>query len=142
MIKGLTAENARSRLRLFALKARAALGGRFGRYRTFDLPRLDRLEPDPYEVEIVLVQRIAVALPRLRVLGVTTNEVLAFIEAIPGEGGARLISHAMIDAVDIGRAEKIAHLVNRARAEVVSADDRNLLAPLLPLTSEIGRAHV
>lgn len=136
IIEGLTAENARPRLRLLALKAKAALGGRFGRYRTFDLPRLDRLEPDPYEVETILVHRIATALPRLRALGVTTTEVLAYIETIPGEGGTRLVSHAMIDAADIGRAEKIAHLVNRASAEVVSADDRDLLATLLPLTSD------
>lgn len=144
LVAGLTAANARERVRFLAGKLRVAVRQPLALY-TGDITSLRAEVRSDHEVAIVLAHYLVAAVQRCRALGVSTADPRGWIGDIPGAVGERIRCQLLVDATDVPLREKIDHVIARLGSTLVTGDDRDLVNAVLadePAGSDLDRWRV
>ena len=131
LVDGLTEQNVHERFSLIAMKLRRVAAEQ--RYPYLDIVALPAEGVDESEHVLDMAQRLAAAIPKSRVLGMSSSSMLRQVARVAGELGERLTCQILAGADDIDRKRKLSHLAIRFTSPTATGDDRALLDDLLPL---------
>ena len=136
LIDGVTPTNVRERYELLAHKCRRLASSERAKYVVTDVTALTVDGWDDGEPLVLAANALARLVATARDMGVPNSWMLELVSLTPGEWGERLECQVLAGANEIGRKDKVAHLVRRLRSETATGDDRLLLDDLSPFTSE------
>lgn len=136
LISGATTDNIEARFELLAHKCRKLATPERARFVVPDVTELTVTGSDDSEPLVLVANALARLVLIARDLGVSNAWMLELVSRVPGEWGERLACQVLAGASDIGRDDKIAHLVRRLHSETATGDDRLLLNDLAPFTSD------
>ena len=136
LVGGVTPTNVRERFELLAHKCRRLASSERAKYVVTDVTALTVDGWDDDEPLVLVANALARLVATARDMGVPNSWMLELVSRIPGEWGERLECQVLAGANEIGRNDKVAHLVRRLRSETATGDDRLLLDGLTPFSSE------
>jgi hypothetical protein len=128
--QGLTAENARERVRFLAGKIRALSKLPFAQY-TADITSLRAGVEEERETLIVLAHYLVRVASHSRLWGTSTAELQQWFGEIPGAIGGRVTCQVLAEANDVPLDRRIAHVTSRLESPTATGDDRDLVRAIL-----------
>jgi hypothetical protein len=139
---GLDAGNVADRIRMLAAKVRRVAGDPDMRLVALDIARLTAELGDEREYIVIVTHYLARLLSRARELGVSTSELLAWTNEIPGEIGERVTCRILAEADDVPLQGKINHITLRLASSTATGDDQDLVDNILSGDPEPGMLEV
>lgn len=139
---GLDAGNVADRTRMLAAKVRRVAGDPDMTFVALDIARLTAELGDEREYVVIVTHYLARLLSRARELGVSTSELLAWTNEIPGEIGERVTCQILAEADDVPLQDKINHITLRLASSTATGDDQGLVGNILSGNPESGMLEV
>ncbi|WP_141974974.1 hypothetical protein [Saccharothrix saharensis] len=129
---GMTPDNVEKRTRMVAAKVRLAAGAQNADWVALGIARLTTdLGENDRQFLIVASHYLARMMARAQVLGVASRQLLAWVTAIPGQVGERLVCRILACAEDIPLQDKIDHITRRLASPTATGDDQELVDAVL-----------
>ena len=135
---GLDADNVVERTRMLAAKVRRVVRDPAMMFVALDIARLTAELGEERHYVVVVTHHLVRLLSRARELGVSTSELLAWTDKIPGEIGERVTCRILTEANDVPLQGKINHITLRLASSTATGDDRDLVANVLSAKPEPG----
>jgi hypothetical protein len=129
---GLNHDNAGKRTRMIAAKLRDAAKQPGGDWDVLDIARLTtELDEEDRSFLVVVSHYLTRTVVRALALGVSSQQLLAWVGEIRGEIGERLTCRVMAIADDISLQDKIDHVTRRIATQAPTGDDKDLVDVVL-----------
>lgn len=128
---GLDAGNVVERTRMLAAKVRRVVRHPDMKFVALDIARLSAELGEERHYVVMVTHHLVRLLSRAHELGVSTSELLAWTDEIPGEIGERVTCQILAEADDVPLQDKINHVTLRLASSTATGDDRDLVANVL-----------
>lgn len=135
---GLDAGNVVERTRMLAAKVRRAVRDPDMKFVGLDIARLTAELGEERHYVVMVTHHLVRLLWRACELGVSTPELLAWTDKIPGKIGERVTCRILAEADDVPLQDKVNHITLRLASSTATGDDRDLVANVLSAKPEPG----
>jgi hypothetical protein len=139
VVEGITATNARDRVRFLSGKLREAANETLARYTT-DMTSLSAAVEREHDLAVVLGHHLVQAIARCRALGISTSAVSSWLGNMGSNFGQRVVCHLLAGADDLPIGDRVDHVARRIQTPRGSptGDDRVLVDAVADDQSVLG----